>query len=106
MLELTWRETLSLSLTRRLVILAKVTAALSPSPALARTERNVIYARTAGVDLPLDVFFPPGEGPWPIVLMIHGGGFIMGDKGMLEHTCRTFANAGFLVFNANYRLAP
>jgi acetyl esterase/lipase len=38
--------------------------------------------------------------------MIHGGGFVLGDKLQLEPTCRTLADAGFLVVNINYRLAP
>jgi acetyl esterase/lipase len=106
MIDLTWQESLPLGLSRNLTWLLRAFAALSRAPAVGRIERDVIYARHAGVNLGLDVLVPPGEGPWPVVMMIHGGGFIMGDKAQLEYTCRTLANAGFLVFNVNYRLAP
>ena len=38
-----------------------------------------IYCRAAGCDLKLNVAYPAnGKGPFPAVLLIHGGGWIYG----------------------------
>jgi len=75
-------------------------------PTVTGVERDIIYATHLSVPLKLDVTKPLGEAPHPVVMMIHGGGFILGDKRQLDRTCRTFAHHGFPVFNINYRLAP
>jgi acetyl esterase/lipase len=70
--------------------------------------RNVEFARVAGRSLRLDVYrsTTPGEGR-PAILQIHGGGWVIGDKReqgipLLGH----LAKAGWVGFNANYRLSP
>ncbi len=47
-------------------------------------------------------------GPWPIVVMVHGGAFAAGSpfQPQVERVCEILANHGFCVFNACYRLAP
>lgn len=42
--------------------------------------RNVEYARVDGVSLKLDVHVPDGPGPFPIAILVHGGGFTNVDK--------------------------
>lgn len=42
----------------------------------------------------------------PVILFLHGGGFIRGDKVEKENIGLYFARAGFVVAVANYRLAP
>jgi acetyl esterase/lipase len=54
----------------------------------------------------LDVAVPDKEGPVPIMLYIHGGGWITGDKKNFHWPTRAFAAHGMLVFSANYRRAP
>ncbi|MEO9594790.1 MAG: alpha/beta hydrolase [Rhodopirellula bahusiensis] len=44
--------------------------------------------------------------PRPAVLMIHGGGWAIGDKWTLRTYCDRLAQLGFVVVNMNYRLAP
>ncbi len=87
-------------------VLIKPLGVFAPSPDVSRIERDIIYGRHGGEDLGLDVFVPRGEGAWPVVMMIHGGGFVAGDKSMLDYTCGVLAGAGFLTFSINYRLAP
>ena len=54
----------------------------------------------------LDVYTPAGEGPWPVVLYIHGGAFQALSKDSHWLMGLAFARRGYLVFSANYRLAP
>jgi len=60
----------------------------------------------------LDLYAPiGGKGPWPVLVFVHGGGFVMGDKGGPEswtnaNVGRMAARAGFLGVVINYRLAP
>lgn len=46
------------------------------------------------------------RGPLPVVIFIHGGAWINGDKSMLHCVCQRVAAEGYLVVNINYRLAP
>ncbi|MFM7376515.1 MAG: alpha/beta hydrolase fold domain-containing protein, partial [Erythrobacter sp.] len=53
-----------------------------------------------------DLYLPEGEGPFPLVIHIHGGGFRMGDKGMLPRNIRKVLLArGIAVATINYRLS-
>lgn len=56
----------------------------------------------------LDVYQPAQvlTGKNPILIYIHGGGFISGDKANHANLGNYFAKQGFLVLCANYRLAP
>ena len=106
MIDLTFKESLLIAVMRRLLSPIERLFSLFNMPSVAGVERDIVYATHSCVPLKLDVIKPLGEAPHPIVMMIHGGGFIGGDKGSLDRTCRTFANHGFLTFNINYRLAP
>jgi acetyl esterase len=53
-----------------------------------------------------DVIVPRGAGPHPVLVYLHGGGWVCGSpKTHRKLACR-FAEAGYLVFNVDYRLAP
>lgn len=56
-----------------------------------------------------DVYRPKTEPPksgFPAVLVVHGGGWMSGDKWTLDGYSRLLAKGGFVVVNINYRLAP
>ncbi len=53
------------------------------------------------------VYRPEGEGPWPTVLYLHGGGFVIGDLDTHDQTCRRLArDCEAVVVAVDYRLAP
>jgi len=56
----------------------------------------------------LYVYSNPHEGLWPVAVMIHGGGWMEGDKSMDNkvYICKVLAKNGYVVFNVNYRLLP
>ncbi len=59
-------------------------------------------------DAPLkaDVFVPAGEGPFPAVLVVHGGAWMAGNKSHMTPTARALAENGYVACAINYRLAP
>ena len=60
-----------------------------------------------GVEGSLDLYVPRGgSSDRPAVLMLHHGGWTAGDKSTLSAQAQRLARAGFVVGNANYRLAP
>ena len=56
--------------------------------------------------LTTDIHIPKGEGPFPILVYFHGGGWISGSPKSHRKICHRFAEAGFLVFNVDYALGP
>lgn len=54
----------------------------------------------------LDLLLPEGDGPFPLVILVHGGGFKFGDKQM-DIVKKMFAltSAGYAVATVNYRLS-
>jgi acetyl esterase len=54
----------------------------------------------------LDWYVPPGSGPWPVVVYVHGGAFQALDKGTHWVMGLALARAGYLTAIADYRLAP
>lgn len=69
--------------------------------------RDVQYAPTVEVSHRLDIYRPIGaEGPLPVVLYVHGGGFQLLSKDTHWMMGLLFARAGYVVCNISYRLAP
>jgi acetyl esterase len=61
----------------------------------------------AGPDLLLDVFRPAAaSGPLPLVVWVHGGGFVGGTKDELAGYFKLVASHGFVVAAPRYSLAP
>lgn len=68
---------------------------------------DIEYGTAAGESLRLDVAVPAGTGPFPVVILIHGGGWGGGDKQQdFKALCNPLTEAGFVWFTINYRLAP
>jgi acetyl esterase len=58
-------------------------------------------------DLPVRVYTPAGEGPFPIVVFFHGGGWVVGTIDTYDPLCRALAAAvPAVVVSVGYRLAP
>jgi acetyl esterase len=57
-------------------------------------------------ELTADVIVPAGDGPFPVLVYLHGGGWICGSPATHKKLAHRFAEAGYLVFNVDYRMAP
>jgi len=53
-----------------------------------------------------DVIVPKGAGPHPVMLYIHGGGWIMGSPKTHDKLAKQIAAEDYLTINLDYRLAP
>jgi acetyl esterase/lipase len=77
------------------------------SRALARSRpgaRDVVFTPEGSpVPLRLDVYLPRGQGPFPAVLAIHGGGWHKGDRSWMRGVCADLARAGFAAVAPDYR---
>jgi len=95
-----------LRLCRVLLALAASPPVLA-APAAVVTVRDVVYGNAGGETLRLDAVMPGGAGPFPVLMLIHGGGWTGGDKGGdIAPLLSPLANAGFTGVSINYRLAP
>lgn len=57
--------------------------------------------------IPVRVYVPEGEGPYPTLVYLHGGGWVIGDLDTYDATCRAITNqADCMVVSVDYRLAP
>lgn len=89
-----------------LLALAASSAVLAAATASA-TVRDVVFGEVAGETLRLDAVAPEGAGPFPVLILIHGGGWTGGDKaGDIAPLLSPLAAAGFTCVSINYRLAP
>ncbi len=82
-----------------------------PAPAPVSTTYDVIRDVTFTPEtwpqkLLANVYMPRGAGPWPGILVIHGGGWSSGDREQVEGIAERLAKRGFVAFNTTYRLAP
>ena len=69
---------------------------------------NNLYVNRIEYPLAMDIFKPvmPEEKELPVIVSIHGGGLIMGDRKSMRRYARVLAGRGYLVFSIEYRLAP
>ena len=67
---------------------------------------NISYGRDKKYQL-LDVYRPKDvEGKLPVIVSVHGGGWVYGTKETYQFYCMSLAQRGFAVVNYYYRLAP
>lgn len=53
------------------------------------------------------IYTPKGDGPFPIFIYLHGGGWVIGDLEIGDSLCRKLANLSkCIVVSVDYRLAP
>lgn len=90
-----------------LLFLGAATAAEPTPSALPALQTDVEFAQVGDVSLTLDAFVPEGAGPFPTCILVHGGGWMRGDKQtFIKPLFEPLSRAGFTWFTINYRLAP
>lgn len=68
---------------------------------------NKKYSKIKSFDCSMDLFFDESiKTKMPVVLYIHGGGFVAGGKEFRKAIATWYATKGFFVMNVNYGLSP
>lgn len=83
-------------------------ATLTPPTGIKETN-DIPYLDDGHVHHQLDVYYPEGTKETdrlPVLVDIHGGGWMYGDKELNKYYCLELATKGFIVFNMSYRLYP
>jgi acetyl esterase len=58
-------------------------------------------------EIPVKVFTPKGVGPFPLLVYLHGGGWVIGSPATHARLCAELAEgAGVVIVSVHYRLAP
>ena len=76
-----------------------------PTPGAAEW-KDLVYAGVSPAQK-LDLYLPPGAGPLPLLIYVHGGGFRMGDKNLpaARGILDGLLARGYAVASLNYRLS-
>jgi len=62
---------------------------------------------SGGYQLPIRIYTPDAQGPLPVLVFFHGGGWVLGDIESHDSVCRELANkVSCIVVSVDYRLAP
>lgn len=71
-------------------------------------EKDVVYDDAFPDVCTLDIYCPPlkGREKYPVLVDVHGGGWITGDKHWRRGLNRAFADMGLCVISPNYGLSP
>ncbi len=67
---------------------------------------DIEYSAPGGMSLRFDAAVPSGPGPFPAAILVHGGGWVRGDRRLeVEPLLQPLSDGGFAWFSIDYRLA-
>jgi acetyl esterase/lipase len=92
-----------------LILLAASTpsVAIAADPPKITTDNDVVYSKPGGTELKLDIARPvEGDGPFPIIFVIHGGAWRAGNKSDMRPALAEFARHGYVAVSPQYRFCP
>lgn len=89
-----------MTLTRGSLLIAALACAASAQ------DLDIPYRTVGGVTLRMDIARPSGQGLFPAVVCLHGGGWSMGNKKSLRKVIQELASAGYVAASVQYGLAP
>jgi acetyl esterase/lipase len=95
---------------RQLLTLGACLAFVCLGPARAQDvplQRDIVYGKAGGVELKLDLARPAkGDGPFPLVVCLHGGAWQLGHRSDQHARLRLLADHGYVAASVGYHLAP
>ncbi|HWE35120.1 MAG TPA: alpha/beta hydrolase [Isosphaeraceae bacterium] len=94
-------------ITLALVLAAAATATATAGEAKVERREDLVYARVGDRELKLDLARPgEGEGPFPAVVVIHGGAWRAGNKRDNRRVLDELAGRGYVAVSPEYRFCP
>jgi poly(3-hydroxybutyrate) depolymerase len=72
-------------------------------------QKNIVYGHNINIEgqnqpLSMNLFQPQSDKAMPLIVYIHGGGFMGGNKESKDAVCDALSGQGFVVANIDYRL--
>lgn len=67
---------------------------------------GLVFGHGGAKELRLDMASPEGEGQYPAILCLHGGGWVGGERQQMKGTIEAMARSGYVAVSPDYRLAP
>ncbi len=99
-----WRHKTNLETIADLTFRYKLLPCYEPMMSVPITDTTVVRD---GYPVHVRVYHPDGEGPFPLMVFYHGGGWSMNSVEVYDHVPRYFAKyGGIAVVSVDYRLAP
>lgn len=102
-------ETISSSTTAPRTSSTTSTSTTTPiTTSTSTTSTTVPATTTTRAELPdigVEVKIPDGNGPFPAVVLVHGGGWVSGDPSIMRPLAGFLTNEGFLTINTPYKLS-
>lgn len=87
-------------------VLARATTIAKPMPPPVGQISHRLIPGADG-DILARIFTPEGDGPFPVLVYFHGGGWVIANLDVYEPSCRALCNAvSAIVISVAYRLAP
>lgn len=108
--ELDWEHPQEWRVRANFETIADLTALFKPCfcyPKLMTVRTENVQIHSKGHDIPVRIYLPEGNGPFPVMVFYHGGGWCMNNLDVYDYVPRYFAKYGkVLVITPEYRLAP
>jgi acetyl esterase/lipase len=67
---------------------------------------GIVFVDRDGTELKLDMARPDGEGPFPVIVCLYGGGWVSGGRTAMRSRIEYVASHGYVAVAPDYRLAP
>ncbi|HEX4144889.1 MAG TPA: alpha/beta hydrolase [Pirellulales bacterium] len=88
------------------VLCLLATARLATAEPTYTEKFNVTYVKHGDEALRCDLAIPAGDGPFPAVLVVHGGAWMSGGKWHMTRAITPLVEHGYVTCSIDYRLAP
>jgi acetyl esterase len=75
-------------------------------PDLARFEERVLLRERGDTALTAEIYVPHGDGPFPVLLYMHGGAWCVWEASFFRKQGMRIADRGYVVVNLEHGLAP
>jgi arylformamidase len=92
-----------------IVCIGSISLASESPSSQSRTYKNIPYAtheQFSPALTSLDLYIPAGDDRFPVLVFLHGGTWVLGDKKGGESKITMANNAGWILASVNYRLSP
>ncbi len=100
-----WRSVSQMSVAEARAQMERMVALRPPCASTAHIESRTLPGPLG--EIPVRVYRPASRAPLPVLVYLHGGGWVIGSLDSHEGVCRMLAElAGCLVVSVDYRLAP